>query len=278
MMYKTIFTTLTDAEAENAALSYAVEMTAAQDAHLDVLCMGMDRSPTTYYEIGSNAVIMHAAIEEAHARAAEIHNRVENALAPEGIRWESRNTVAPTWGIGHAVSCQARFADLAIVALPYAEGQPRDAQQVLEGLLFESDCPCIVVPPAQGSARPRTIAIAWNESNEAMRAVRAALPLLTAAKTVHIAIIDPSDAGPERSDPGGGLAVFLARHGVSCDIQVMTRQGLSISDRLSQYILETGSDMLVMGGYGHSRLREAVLGGATRDTLEHSKVPVFMAH
>lgn len=277
-MYKTIFTALTDADSNKPELGFAAAMTAAQDAHLDVLCLGIDRTPTSYYEIGSNAVVMHAAIEDAHARAAQIHQNVEEALAAEGLRWESLNTVAPSWGIGRAVACQARFADLAIVALPYGEGQPRDAHLVLEGLLFESDCPCIVVPPGENSARPERIVIAWNESNEAMRAVRAALPLLQAAQNVHIAVIDPSDSGPERSDPGGALAVFLARHNVRGDIQVMARQGLSVSDRLARYVLETGSDMLVMGGYGHSRLREAVLGGATRDMLEHSKVPVFMAH
>ena len=111
-----------------------------------------------------------------------------------------------------------------------------------------------------------------------MRAIRTALPLLQAAKSVHIAIIDPSDSGSERSDPGGALAVFLSRHNIRCDIQVLARQGSSISERLSQHVIETGSDMLVMGGYGHSRFREAVLGGATRDMLEHSKVPVLMAH
>jgi nucleotide-binding universal stress UspA family protein len=120
--------------------------------------------------------------------------------------------------------------------------------------------------------------IAWNESAEAMRAIRAALPLLKKAGTVHIGIVDPSETGPERSDPGGALAVYLSRHGIKSDIQVMTRQGLTISERLAHHVTETGSDMLVMGGYGHSRFREAVLGGATRDMLENSKVPVLMAH
>lgn len=277
-MYKTIFTPVTLSDPNPPELAYAAALSAAQNAHLDVLCLGIDRTPMTYYEVGSNALIMQNAIEEAHERANQIRELVETALPLEGIRWECRSSVAPAGGVGRTVACQARFADLAVVALPYAKGLPADARLVLESLLFESDCPSIVVPSGETSARPDSIVIAWNESDEALRAVRAALPLLKAAKTVHIAIIDPPETGPERSDPGGALAVFLARHHVRCDIQVMSRQGLSISDCLAHYVLETGSDMLVMGGYGHSRLREAVLGGATRDMLEHSKVPVLMAH
>ena len=104
------------------------------------------------------------------------------------------------------------------------------------------------------------------------------MPLLQAAEFVHIAIVDPSQTGPERSDPGGALAVYLSRHDVKSDIQVMTRQGLKISERLTQHVTEIGADLLVMGGYGHSRFREAVLGGATREMLQYSTVPVLMAH
>jgi nucleotide-binding universal stress UspA family protein len=134
------------------------------------------------------------------------------------------------------------------------------------------------VPEGSHNARPKNIVIGWNESAEAIRAVRAAMPLLQKADAVHVAIIDPPETGPERSDPGGALAVYLSRHGVRCDIQVMTRQGLKVSERLSQHVTETGSDLLVMGGYGHSRFREAVLGGATREMLQSSSVPVLMAH
>lgn len=277
-MYKTIFTPLTVSDANPVELVYAAALSTAQNAHLDVLCLGIDRTPITYSEIGSNAFIMQNAIEEAHERANVIREHVETTLPLEAIRWECRSSVAPAGGVGRTVACQARFADLAVVALPYAKGLPADASLVLESLLFESDCPCIVVPPGQTSAQPESVVIAWNESDEALRAIRAAMPLLKAVNFVHIAIVDPPETGPERSDPGGALAVFLARHDVRCDIQVMSRQGLGISDRLAHYVLETGSDMLVMGGYGHSRLREAVLGGATRDMLEHSTVPVLMAH
>lgn len=278
MSYKTIFTALTAFDESSPALAFAAEMTEAQDAHLEVLSLGIDRTPSTYYEIGSNAVVMHAAIEEAHARAAEIQKGVRDYLLKTNLRWDIINSIATAAGVGRTVAIPARFADIAIVGLPYAENCSAADSLVLEGLLFEADCPVIVVPQQNANPRPAKIVIGWNESAEAMRAVRAALSLLQNASAVHIAIVDPPETGPERSDPGGALAVYLSRHGIKSDIQVMTKQGLKVSERLSQHVTETGSEMLVMGGYGHSRFREAVLGGATREMLQHSHVPVLMAH
>lgn len=278
MAYKTIFTPLTRIDDKTPALAYACAMTEAQDAHLEVLSLGVDRTPNTYYEIGSNAMVMHAAIEEAHTQASQIQSQARTFLENANVRWDTINAVASAAGVGRTVATQARFADLAVVGLPYGEDCAPEDCLVLEGLLFEADCPTIVVPQGDVSARPDCIVIAWNESAEAMRAVRAAMPMLKAASTVHIAIVDPPETGPERSDPGGALAVYLYRHGVRSDIQVMTRQGQKVSERLAQHVTETGADLLVMGGYGHSRFREAVLGGATRDMLQNSKVPVLMAH
>lgn len=278
MAYKTVFTTLTRFDDDAPALVYSAAMTDAQNAHLEVLSLGIDRTPNTYYEIGSNAMVMHAAIEEAHARAAAVQKSASDYLESSGVRWDVINGIAAAAGIGRTVAMQARFADLAVVGLPYGEqSHPEDAL-VLEGLLFEAGCPTIVVPNEDFKARPERIVIGWNESAEAMHAIRAAMPLLQSAEAVHIAIVDPPQTGPERSDPGGALAVYLSRHGVKSDIQVMSRLGLKISERLTQHVTEIGADLLVMGGYGHSRFREAVLGGATREMLQYSTVPVLMAH
>jgi nucleotide-binding universal stress UspA family protein len=278
MAYKSIFTALATAGETLPELSFAAAMAEAQDGHLEVLCLGVDRTPNTYFEIGSNAVIMHAAIEEAHARAGEIRDLVTEYLKPSNLRWDAVSSIASSASVGRTVATQACFSDLAVVGQPYASNRSPEDVLVLEGLLFETDCPVMVVPDGAVSVRPERIVIGWNQSAEAMRAIRAAMPLLKAAASVHIAIIDPPETGPERSDPGGALAVYLSRHDIRSDIQVMTRQGLSVSERLAHHVTETDADLLVMGGYGHSRFREAVLGGATRDMLEHSKVPVLMAH
>lgn len=278
MSFKSIFTALTAFEESSPALAFSVALTEAQDAHLEVLSLGVDRTPNTYYEIGSNAVVMHAAIEEAHARADSIQGNMRNYLEGTNIRWDVINGIAAVAGVGRTVAMPARFSDIAVIGTPYGKNSSSEDSLVLEGLLFEADCPVIVVPQGSANPRPDKILIGWNESAEAMRAVRAAIPLLQKASAVHIAIVDPPETGPERSDPGGPLAVYLSRHGVKCDIQVLAKQGLRISERLSQHVTETGSEMLVMGGYGHSRFREAVLGGATREMLQYCQVPVLMAH
>ena len=111
-----------------------------------------------------------------------------------------------------------------------------------------------------------------------MVAVRRALPFLKRADLVNITVIDPPAQAPERSDPGGLLCQMLVRHGVKAEVSVLARTLPRVSDVLNRARARQNADMLVMGAYGHSRFREAILGGATRDMLEQAEVPVFMAH
>jgi len=138
----------------------------------------------------------------------------------------------------------------------------------------------VLVVPDQNTAKGqfKTVLVAWNESIEAMAAIRKALPFLIGAEQVRIVVIDPPQHGPERSDPGGLLSQMLSRHGVNCEIDVLSKTMTRVSDVLNRHAEDTGADMIVMGAYGHSRFREAILGGATRNMLENAKIPVFMAH
>jgi nucleotide-binding universal stress UspA family protein len=124
---------------------------------------------------------------------------------------------------------------------------------------------------------PERVVIAWNESAEAMRAVRAALPLMAQARSVTVVVIDPPQHAPNRSDPGGALSQFLSRHGLRVEIEVLSRTLPRISDVLLRHVAESGADLVIMGAYGHSRFREAILGGATRAMLEQQQVAVLMA-
>jgi nucleotide-binding universal stress UspA family protein len=133
-----------------------------------------------------------------------------------------------------------------------------------------------------GTLLPETlgkrVVIAWNQGREAMAAVRRALPLLRKADLVNIVVVDPPAYGPERSDPGGALCQMLVRHGVKAEVSVLARTMPRVSDVLVRHVRDQNADILVMGAYGHSRFREAILGGATRDMLELAQVPVFLAH
>ena len=181
--------------------------------------------------------------------------------------------------IGRHVAAHARFSDLVIQPLPYGEDRGAELEPVVESAMFEGQTPVLVVPDeGEPKPAPKTVMIGWNESAEALNAVRAALPVLEAAEAVHVVVIDPPTHGPNRSDPGGLLSQYLSRHGVRAEVDVLSKTLPRVSDVLMRHATDIDADMIVMGAYGHSRFREAILGGATRYMLEQAKLPVFMAH
>lgn len=278
MSYKSILTILSD-EGQLPQLKAAEAMTRQEDGHLEILCLGFDFSQPGYYFPGGTPYVFQesvdSAIEEAESLKQAVTTRLENSA---GLRWCARAAVAQTGGMTNLVGMRARYSDLTVMAQPYGKKASAGGEAVIEAAMFEGGCPVLVVPdaglPAGGFGR---ILIAWNQSSEAMSAVRRALPLLRAAESVEIAIIDPGRSGVDRAEPGAGLAQMLTRHGVKADVAVIARTSPTISDEINKRAMEIDASLIVMGAYGHSRFREAILGGATRNMLEKSRVPVFMA-
>lgn len=279
MAYKTLFSVVTDTALAGPVLDQAIAMATAWDAHLDVLCMGLDRTQTGFYYAGANALILQETITRAQEEAREVEAHVRKILEASDVRWGLDSGVAQLADMGRHVAQRARFSDLVIVPKPYGEKRGVELEPVLESAMFDGAAPVLMVPEA-GSAltAPKRILLAWNESNEALAAARSALPLLMQADSVRITVIDPPVHSPTRSDPGGLLSQYLSRHGVSCEIDVLSKTLPRVSDVLMRHATDIEADMIVMGAYGHSRFREAILGGATRNMLEHAKIPVFLAH
>lgn len=277
MGYKTILTVLTDFERQKQQLDSAIAMTRREDGHLDVFCMGVDHTQSGYYYAGASAYVFQESIDKAMAAAGELEEKVRERLHAEDIRWSVDSAVAQVGGLSTLVGMRARYSDLVVLNRPYGERATPDAEAATEAALFEGSAPILIVPGELKEPFGKKILIAWNQSNEAMASVRRALPLLQAADSVEITVIDPSPNGPERSDPGGALGQMLTRHGVKAEISVLARTQPLISDILNRRATEIGADMLVMGAYGHSRFRQAILGGATRNMLEKAQVPVLMA-
>ncbi|WP_304615500.1 universal stress protein [Paracoccus sp. (in: a-proteobacteria)] len=277
MAYKTILTILTD-PAQTPQLDAAAQLAVREDAHLEVLCLGIDLSQPGYFFPGGTAYMLQDAIDTALADAERLEAAVRARLAPASdLRWSVDSAVAQSGGIPALVGLRARFADLTVLVSPYAKGQPAEAEIIAEAALFEGGCPVLVLPHAEIPANLRRVLVAWNQSAEALAAIRRALPLLRAADRVEVTCIDPRRSSPERSDPGGSLTQMLVRHGVRAEIAVLARTAPTISDELNRRAVEIGADLIVMGAYGHSRFRQAILGGATRNMLEKSAVPVLMA-
>ncbi|WP_170427373.1 universal stress protein [Ruegeria arenilitoris] len=279
MAYKSLLTVVTDAEQSKPALAQMVALADGQDAHADALCLGVDRSQAGYYYAGANALVLQETLSRANAEADELLVHTKDYLGKSGIRWSAESGVAQIADIGRHVAHRARFSDLVVLPQPYGKDRGAESEPIVEAAMFEGHAPVLVTPEnATPFQRPGTILIGWNESVEAMRAIRRALPFLVQADVVRIVVIDPPRHGPDRSDPGGLLSQMLARHGAKCEIDVLSKTMTRVSDILNRHAADSEADMIVMGAYGHSRFREAILGGATRNMLEQASVPVFMAH
>ena len=282
MAYKSILTVLTRASDATLAVGAAAQLAIAQDAHLDVLVLGVDRTQVGYSYIGSGAVLMQVSLDRAEAEARETEAAVNVALAaqPAGLRASVEAAVTQIGALGDIVAQRARFSDLVVLPRPYGNGNGAEAEAIVESAMFEGKAPVLVLPEKGlgEAAAPKRIIVAWNQSSEAMTAARLAMPFLKGADMVDITVIDPPPHGPERSDPGGLLCQMLVRHGVKAEVSVLARSLPRVSDVLARHIWDQNADMMVMGAYGHSRFREAILGGATRNMLEKAEIPVLMAH
>ena len=168
---------------------------------------------------------------------------------------------------------RARLSDLTVIARSGAEPL-RTQSAAFDAALFSSGRPVLLVPHEPVTRLGETVAVAWNRTREAARAVSSALPILSAAKKVVILTAREPGSEAEPSE----LAWFLSGHGITGRTWAFTPGPGSIGDALLAEAGKAEADVLVMGAYGHSRLRELVLGGATRGVVAHGALPVFMVH
>ena len=281
MAYKSLLTVATAPDRIAAAIAAAAAICQQADGHLETLALGVDRTQVGYSYVGAGAVVLQVALERAEADARANEAAVKAALAAQGpgLRSSVETVVTQMGALTELVAARARYADLVVLPKPYSESAGPESEAVIEAAMFEGMAPVLVVPQGgMKSAVPKRIVLAWNQGREAMVAARRALPFLKQAETVTITVIDPPAHGPERSDPGGLLCQMLVRHGVKAEVSVLARTLPRVSDVLHRTCRDIDADLLVMGAYGHSRVREAILGGATRNMLEQAELPVFMAH
>jgi nucleotide-binding universal stress UspA family protein len=281
MAYKSLLTIAASAEGLLPVVTAAAKIATQSDAHLDALALGVDRTQIGYSYVGTGAVMIAAAMERAEEDARVAEKALNAAIAAQGpdLRYAVETSVTQLGALTDLVAARARYADLVVLPLPYGGNRGVEDEALTEATLFEGMAPALIIPEkGMATAEPRNIVVAWNQSREALVAARRSLPFLRRADAVQIVVIDPPAYGPERSDPGGLLCQFLVRHGVRAEVVVLAKALPRVSDVLARHIRDANADLLVMGAYGHSRFREAILGGATRDMLEKAEVPVFLAH
>ncbi len=261
-----------DSSAQGAArLDLAARLANRHDAHLVGLFVIPPFEPPMMFSgaIGGLAEIQAEYRERAQADAGTLQSAFEKALERNGVagEWRCHDGFSEDVIVTHA-----RYADLVVVG----QADPdRRSTSVAGEVTLRAGRPVLVAPYAGTTETPgERPLVAWNASREATRAVTDALPLLARAKEVIVLSINPQD---DEYIPGAEIATFLARHGVQADARRETAKNLSEGDNLLARAAEFGSDMIVMGAYGHSRAAKFVFGGTTRNLLQHSSIPLFLS-
>jgi nucleotide-binding universal stress UspA family protein len=214
--------------------------------------------------------------EENSKAAKKAVSQFESAAKKAGIAAESRILDATFGGAATSFARIARRFDLAVIGQAQREHGASE-ELMIEGTLFESGRPVIVVPYIQkrGVTLERVLAC-WDGSRTAARAIADAMPLLERAKAVDIVSVAEERKGEDVT--GANMSDHLARHGIAAELKPLTKGDLAIEDVILSYAADSGADFMVMGGYGHSRLREFILGGVTRGILASMTLPVLMSH
>ncbi|MEI2297346.1 universal stress protein [Ensifer sp. MJa1] len=278
MTYKTILAVVgVDHSVEH--LRAAAQVCASANAHLCLLIVKLAAAPP----IGDFAAAI--SIDWLNERQRDVDKlescvaRATDVLAKEGISFSVETKYAEAAWADDEIGERARYADLTLVG----DGlmlDPELLSRTVDGALFSSAHPVLIIPKGKPARLdPKTVVLAWNSTLEAARAAREALDMLIGAEIVYVTMVDPRSAyGRNGEEPGADIAGHLARHGVSVTVERLPSGGRRVDDVINRFASDVAADLIVMGAYGHSRMRERVFGGVTRSMLESASVPVLMAH
>ena len=286
MTYKTVLLHIDDGAGRNARIALAASVAQACGGHLTgVALTGVSRLLYQHQpdlDADPNLTLHLNFLRERAARALDGFGQQASSL---GVASYEERVIDDEAAGG--ISLLARYADLVVISqYNAADKSPSVMRDFPAYVLLHSGRPVLIVPHALAQAgmpaAARNVLVSWNGSKEASRAVSAALPLLQRASQVHVAVFDAQQHAAEHgAHPGADLLQYLARHGVQAKLLLLdggaTRRG-DIGEALLTQVSELSADLLVMGAYGHSRLRETILGGVTRTVLQSMTIPVLMAH
>lgn len=279
MSYKSVLVHLDDDRHCDARIDIASRLALDFDAHLAGLYVMSQPELPSYARTRMGAQLFHekyAELQQEHrdAMTARFRAHTTRAGVPGAeIRVSETNPV-------DALTLHARYADLLVMG----QADPEENQAMMnpdfiDQVLLSAGRPVLAIPYA-GSfpSIGKNVLVAWDASREAARAVTDALPLLKRADKVTVFAVNPGRSGDHGMQPGADVSLFLARHGVRVEAASSESGEMEIGSWLLSRAADLGIDLMVMGGYGHSRLMELVLGGVTRTMLHHMTVPVLMSH
>lgn len=280
MSLKTILVFVDFSPAGEARTRYAVNLSLRHGAHLTgvyVAPSGWRGDRAGCYVRGQDAIrqlIEQRKSEEASASDAAMQC-FKAATEREDINFDFR-IIRESDANEHA-KLHSLHADLTIAGFPGPGGLPENWSP--EDMLLATGVPLLIVPGAWDSnSIAERILLGWNASREARRAITDSLPLLTAAQSVSVVVVD-SDGNPRHGEePGADVALYLSRHGANVIVEHVQSSGHPVAEVLQVAAKRNNSDLLVVGAYSHSRSRQTLFGGVTRALLANVTIPLLIAH
>ncbi|WP_421708888.1 universal stress protein [Algihabitans sp.] len=280
MSYKTVLVHLDNSKSCAGRVAVALDLAARFDAHLVGLVVTVEPVVPTFVMAQIPSSALESQREALRAKADEAVVAFEAAASKAGLSVETRRALAFNEEVPETLALHARYADLVVMGQHDPDDPNSLGAGTLEQCLLGAGRPVLVVPyigAPEGFGR--TVLLAWDASREAARAASDALPLMARADKVTVLTINPKKGrAAHGEEPGADIALVIARHGVKAEAESVTVRDVSIDEALLSRLSDNGADMLVMGCYGHARLRELVLGGTTRHILQHMTVPTLMTH
>ncbi|MBR2691038.1 MAG: universal stress protein [Aquamicrobium sp.] len=277
MPFKSVLT-ITGARQGEGDLKLVAGLCEEINAHMSVLVLVLAAPPSGG---GYAAIVSPAWLEEREAEMRQLEKRtaiVSKMLSQSAVSADlSSNYPDEAWA-DEVIGRRARYADLTVLG-PEVLATVTFKKRIVEAVLFWSGKPLLLVPQgAHATLKPKRVLVAWDASLESSRAVRESLDLLVGAAEVRIVMIDPiKDELHHGDEPGADIAAYLARHGVKVVVDRLPSSNQSVADLLFQHAIDTAAELMVMGAYGHSRLRERIFGGATRSAIDNPPLPIFLA-
>ncbi len=278
MLYKTILSFVGVNRFETDVRD-AISAAQSVDAHLSVVVVAMPARPP----LGHYAELVSVAwLEERQDIISKLSGQIgiaEEMLKTSGLSFDIRDLYTEYAWADEDMAASAFYADLVLVASQAAQ-DPDICKRILDGVLFQSPTPVLFNRTSKDSdLAPRSVIVAWDSRVEAARSIRQALPVLQTASNVYLSMVDPV-ATPlaNGEEPGADIARYLARHGVTVAVDVSSTAGRSVGETLKRHADDVAADLIVMGAYSHSRLRELVFGGVTQAMLETAGIPIFLCH
>jgi nucleotide-binding universal stress UspA family protein len=260
-------------------LQTAFAMASNYDALITGLFVVPDYVVPSYVEAQISVDLITDVTEKALARARDTLSEYQKMAAAAGVTMDAHVVEGQVIPI---LREHSKYSDLLMLGQDQPDDPDNASYGLADALLFEGACACMMVPHSGKLALPgKRILLTWNASRESARALREAMPMLKTAETLVVLSSEPDDADATiaRGHPHADeLARFLESHGIESVSSGINDLDISASDAILGQAAEMDADMIVMGAYGHARLREIILGGVTRDLLKQSPIPLFLAH